>query len=360
MSVFLPQEIFIRYCDEQQISTIVQEDDLTTKKKRAKTTSSKSKGKKFVVDLDVGTLENLGFKTLQVMKDDAMLNEIYGSHLDELKILTNLDLSCLIPSLEQVFKGKPVYANFEECMKQFQLVANNKNMVQSLAKQLHGSTPDFISWFILHFMHVFAETFSRKQVTKTKEIATLTENEKDVVVYVSGFVINKLTKQFYNLLRKIKSTTARDKICAYINRLGMLIKTEEMNIQNTKLIDSLTRGGLKYPKQAVCEIFITVESVFRSIVSEETSVIDSKSILEECISRRDIMPKYFAAIQEDGNLIEKHTIRVLESCISLYIKIRCHNHARQLAEKYRKETKSSRKKKGIRKELESKHNEKDT
>ncbi len=117
MSVFLPQEIFIRYCDKQQISTIVQEDDLTTKKKRAKTTSSKSKGKKFVVDLDVGTLENLGFKTLQVMKDDAMLNEIYGSHLDELKILTNLDLSCLIPSLEQVFKGKPVYANFEECMK---------------------------------------------------------------------------------------------------------------------------------------------------------------------------------------------------------------------------------------------------
>ncbi len=295
-----------------------------------------------------------------MMKEDDMLNEIYGTQLDEVKRLSTLDLSCLIPCLETVFKGKPSYASFEECMKQFHVITSNKDIVKSLGQQLCGSTTDFVSWFTLNFMHVFAENYAKQLFTdKVKEIATLSENEKDVVVYISGFVIHKLTKQFYNLLRKSKSAAASDKISADINRLGMLLKTEEMKIKNDKLIESLNRGGLKYPKQAMCDIFITVESVFRTKVQEEISTIDSSSILEECMSRCDVTQKYFDAIQEDGNMIELHKMHVLKSCISLYIKIRCHNHAKQLAEKYRKESKTSKKKKGIRKELAAKHNKKD-
>ena len=82
----------------------------------------------------------------------------------------------------------------------------------------------------------------------------------------------------------------------------MLIKTEEITIQNDKLINSLNRGGLKYPKQVICEIFITVESIFRTKVQEETSA--TQSILEECISRSDIIEKYFHAIQEEEHFIE--------------------------------------------------------
>ena len=69
-------------------------------------------------------------------------------------------------------------------------------------------------------MHVFAEHYAKVQVaSKVNEIATLSENEKDVVVYISGFVIHRVTKQFYNSLRKSKSTAASDKISTYINRL---------------------------------------------------------------------------------------------------------------------------------------------
>ena len=132
-----------------------------------------------------------------------------------------------------------------------------------------------------------------------------------------------------------------------------------MSIQNDKLIENLNRGGLKYPKHAVCEIFITVETIFRTRVQEKISAIDSKSILEDCISRLDITQKYFDAIQEDGTLTELNKIHVLKGCIALYINIRCHNHAKQLAERYRKESRTSRKKKGIHKELATKHNEKD-
>ena len=258
--------------------------------------------KSAVIDLE--TLTNLGLKTLENMRDDEMLNEIYGLQLDEVKSLTNLDLSCLISCLEVVFKGKPSYASFEECMKQFHIIINNENMVQSLAQQLCGSTTDFISWFMLNFMHVFAENYAKQKVTTVKENATLSEHEKDVVVYISGFVLHNLTKQFYNLLRKSKSTAASDKISTDIKRLGMLIKTEEITIQNDKLINSLNRGGLKYPKQVICEIFITVESIFRTKVQEETSATDSQSILEDCISRSDIIEKYFHATQEEENFIE--------------------------------------------------------
>ncbi len=324
-------------------------------RRQRKPKSSKEK-KSALIDLE--TLTNLGLKTLGIMREDDMLNEIDGLRLDELKSLTNLDLSCLIPCLEV----KPSYASFEECMKPFHIMTNNENMVQSLLQQLYGSTTDFISWFMLNFMHIFAEHYAKQQASTStvKENATLSEHEKDVVVYISGFVIHKLTKQFYNLLRKSKSTAASDKISTDINRLGMLIKTEEMTIQNDKLIHSLNRGGLKYPKQAVFNIFITVESIFLTKVQEETSAIDSKSILGECVSRSEITEKYFEAIQEDGTLIELDKIHVLKSCIALYIKIRCHNHAKQLAEKYRKESKTSKKKKGIRKELKTKHNEKES
>ena len=323
--------------------------------RKRKATSSKEKN--FAIDLD--TLNNLGFKTLRIMTEDAMLNDIYGPKLYELGSLTRIDLSCLVPCLETVFKGKPSYASFEECMKQFHVITNNEDIMQSLAEQLCRSSKDFVSWFTLNFMHVFAEHYPKvTAATKVKEMATLSENEKDVVVYISGFVIHKLTKQFYTLLRKSKSTAASDKISTDINRLGKLIKTEEMSIQNDKLIESLNRGGLKYPKQAVCEIFITVEAIFRTRVQEKISAIDSKSILEDCISRLDITQKYFDAIQEDGTPTELHKIHVLKSCIALYIKIRCHNHAKQLAERYRKESRTSRKKKGIRKELATKHNEK--
>ena len=227
--------------------------------------------------INLDTLNKLGFKTLTIMTEDNMLNDIYGPKLDELESLTTLNLSCLIPCLETVFKGKPSYASFEECMKQFHVLANNEDIIQSLTMQLCWSTTDFVSWFMLNFMHVFAEHYAKQQVTnKVKEVPTLSENEKDVIVYISGFVIHKLTKQFYNLLRKSKSKAASDKISMDINRLGMLIKTEEMSIQNDKLIQSLTRGGLKYPKQPVCEIFITVEVIFQSRVQEEISAIDSK------------------------------------------------------------------------------------
>ena len=58
-------------------------------------------------------------------------------------------------------------------------------------------------------MHVFAEHYAKQQVTnKVKEMATLSENEKDVLVYISGFVIHKLTNQVYNLLCKSKSKAA--------------------------------------------------------------------------------------------------------------------------------------------------------
>ena len=191
---------------------------------KRKATSSKEKN--FAIDLD--TLNNLGFKALRIMTEDAMLNDIYGPKLYELESLTRVDLSCIIPCLETVFKGKPSCASFAECMKQFHVITNNEDIMQSLAEQLFRSSTDFVSWFTLNFMYVFAEHYAKATAaTKVKETATLSENEKDVVVYISGFVIHKLTKQFYTLLRKSKSTAASDKISTDINRLGKLIKTEK-------------------------------------------------------------------------------------------------------------------------------------
>ena len=41
--------------------------------------------------IDLDTLNNLGFKTLRIMTQDNMLNDIYGPTLNELESLTTLN-----------------------------------------------------------------------------------------------------------------------------------------------------------------------------------------------------------------------------------------------------------------------------
>ena len=111
---------------------------------------------------------------------------------------------------------------------------------------------------------------------------------------------------------------------------------------------------LKFPKKTVFRIFCRAEQIFSSKVGESQSKIDIDQIVEECINDHETKKDFFEGIEEDCT----ETISpILRACVTLYIKIRSHSHAKNIAEKYRKKTQTLKKKKGIRSELKARDKE---
>ena len=159
-----------------------------------------------------------------------------------------------------------------------------------------------------------------------------------------------------NALLKMKKTRNSDteKVQEDVSRLDRLLGQCDVVTNNKTLTESLYRGGLKFPKKTVFRIFCRAEQMFSSKVGESQSKIDIDQIVEECINDHETKKDFFEAIEEDCT----ETISpILRACVTLYTKIRSHSHAKNIAEKYRKKTRTLKKKKGIRSELKARDKE---
>ena len=264
------------------------------------------------------------------------------------------DLGCLCPSLDQLFKGKSKVTKVEDCLKAFHSLSSDAEFMGNLQRKLCNASSDFAAWFLLNFMHIFAEEFSDKAQSDVAcdKPRVISEEEKDVIYYIAGSVIKKLLKRMNDLLNRKKTRNAdTKKVQEDISRLDRLLCLCDTVTSNKMLTESLNRGGLKFPKKTVFTIFYRAEQIFCSKVGELKSKIDIDKIVEECINDNETKEDFFEAIEED--CIET-TSPILRACVTLYIKIRSHSHAKNIAEKYRKKTQTLKKKKGIRSELKEK------
>ena len=143
------------------------------------------------------------------------------------------------------------------------------------------------------------------------------------------------------LLHSVKETknAVADKIHKDISRLNRLVDHCNTVTSNKTLTETLNRGGLQFPKKPVFTIFCRTEQVFCSKVGELSSKIDIAQVLEDCVN------------DEENS---KESISILRVCVALYLKIRTHSHAQNIAERYRKKTQTIKRKKGIRSELNAK------
>ena len=71
-----------------------------------------------------------------------------------------------------------------------------------------------------------------------------------------------------------------------------------------------------------------------------SSKIDIAQILEDCANDEVAEKNFFQAIEDNS----KESISILRACVALYLKIRTHSHAKNIAERCRKKTQTLKKK----------------
>ena len=189
-------------------------------------------------------------------------------------------------------------------------------------------------------------------VTYSSELERL-DDEKETVTYICGSIIRKLTSKFHILRHKIKIENV-PLIQKHINIISAckdqdLLNAPCLHSQN-KLIDTLNRGGLAYPKRAFVNSFLEVEKIFRETVGETSTKIETGKIQSICLDMATVTDNFYQST-ESVEATNGDKTDILKCCIALYIKIRSFAHAKNSIEKYRSKTQTERKKKALRKNL---------
>ena len=145
----------------------------------------------------------------------------------------------------------------------------------------------------------------------TNTVETLTENDKQVVHYICGYLIHSLRKKYF----KIKNEKAKQlQSC-----LNFLTSSDTSENVPSAWTDTMNRGGLKKPCAKFFTLIIQTERWVREVVNvkrlNSDSLVNLKSTLLEYnmlkVSWEKILP---------GNLPLKWTL--LEHVISLFLKVR--------------------------------------
>ena len=166
----------------------------------------------------------------------------------------------------------------------------------------------------------------------------------------------KPTSKFY-ILRCKTNIEKVPLIQKHINIISAC-KAQDLNsdpwlYSQNKLIDTLNRGGLVYPKREFVNSFSEVEKNFREKVAESSTYIDTGKIQSICLDMATVTEN-FSQATEFVEATDRDKTDILKCCIILYVKIRSFAHAKNSIEKYPAKTQIEQKKKALRKNLKKK------
>eukprot|EP00794_Sanderia_malayensis_P004432 gene4432-5025_t len=303
-------------------------------------------------------MESLIKDTLQLMNTNEMVAVTYSNELERLAAFENFPLlEKLKSTFVESYKGIPTAQipspQAKETMwMHFNRIWTDKAITDAIREALAVSK-DFCSWFLFTLQRVI----SKKSFPETRQVVPqkLTDDEKETVTYICGSIIRKLISKFHVLKRKTKIENV-PLIQKHINIISACkdqdLRDAPFNSQN-KLIDTLNRGGLVYPKRKFVNSFLEVEKVFRETVGESSTNIETGKIQSICLDMATVTDNFYQST-ESVEATNGDKTDVLKCCIDLYIKIRSFAHAKNSIEKYRAKTQTERKKKALRKNLKKK------
>ena len=306
-----------------------------------------------------GNMDALIKDTLQLMATDEMVAVTYANELERLAAFDNFpSLEKLRSTFVESYKGIPTEPvpspRAKETMwTHFNKIWTDKAITVAIREALAVSK-DFCSWFLFNMQQVI----SKKSFPETRRVVPqkFTDDEKETVTYICGSIIRKLISKFHILRRKTKS----ENVPLMQKQIEIIFACKDQDLHSApcfhshnKLIDTLNRGGLVYPKREFVNSFLEVEKIFHEIVGESSTNINTEEIQAICLEIATITDNFYQSTESveanDGDKTD-----VMKCCIALYIKIRSFAHAKNSIEKYRAKTQTEQKKKALRKNLKKK------
>ena len=162
----------------------------------------------------------------------------------------------------------------------------------------------------------------------------------EMMTFCSGYVLHQLCKKI-----KISSLCDTDNSKEMCN---ILKAGKSENVNNQKLVNCKTRGGLWGITNPCLNIFKIAEMVFVDKVNVPNfRKFDLDGMLEEVCSNENVLSN-FELVMEDALVHVKDqeiANNVLHSMVKLYLRVRGFSHAKKITETY------STSKKALRKEL---------
>lgn len=174
-------------------------------------------------------------------------------------------------------------------------------------------------------------SFQEKEGPSTPSLSTdVTAREKDILSYVGGAVVNKLSQRYANksellvLLLELKSEVG------------------EAECGPSTLTATLDRGGLCFLKASFCDVLVQLENTFTDMFNNKFENIAKMAFNDRCQS--ELFNSFQAQFKEPGNTMLK---QLFTDICSLYFTIRIHHKAKVTLEVKRGQ-------KGLRKSLKCK------
>ena len=167
--------------------------------------------------------------------------------------------------------------------------------------------------------------FSNSSTFKLESIE-FTKRQKEIIAYVSGYVIGTL----YRRLRYSKDHQSFfNQQCLSFLQAFKLVDGKETDVSHQKLVDAKNRGGLWKVTSDTITIFMYAETYFLSATKDFVKIIDAKYLTSLLLEDSSVLI-YFNSIRRTADLDVKKEICVnlLEDMFILYLRCRSHSYAK--------------------------------
>ncbi len=201
--------------------------------------------------------------------------------------------------------------------------------------------PGLASFIVLKsFEHLITLNFHTSPSSSTPKPTPITDEEHDILVYVGGFILFRCRKFF-----------ATNDLC--LSLVNNMMKSVGEAFKG-KLITIKSRGGLCEPTEKACTFFISCENLFRELFVSFESVhsLTVECFVAEVYKRENILFEFHDCTSHSSADISAQETLLLK-ILQLFFFTRCQAECRQFFEKYLAHKKSIKKKKALRKEIES-------
>ena len=164
-------------------------------------------------------------------------------------------------------------------------------------------------------------------------------NKKELAAleYVCGYIAHKT---FCKLRLKKKPN---DYTVQAMELLRSLRENDAEAIERQRLIKIKNRGGLWTTKRRFIDIFLDVEKTFLTKTSRFLTKIDAKALVHQLMESQFIWSMFKNLMDECEITLDKQLMsHLLETLLSLYVRMRCFSYAKSVKEKYVSEHKKKK------------------
>ena len=189
--------------------------------------------------------------------------------------------------------------------------------------------------------HLNKSSYEGDIIKQKAEKINFSEKDNACIGYLGGYVFGT----FYRRIRNSKKwQTTKSQQCLALLLAGKCSpKSAETETSAEKLVNAKNRGGLWTVTAEVLKIFTIAEINFCESASTVVFQIDCPKIVNQLLQESEVISNFTCICNKAAQQVEKEVaLDMLESLLTLYIRVRAHSYAKNIKERHMVATKKQK------------------